>query len=167
MMTIFWQFPVAADMERLDCGFHDASLVECSRLEKVWAGFRSLRTHATDACSSSITYPLMVYAIPNPFRMMASPSASASANKPPVTQISQSPPLLIKKLSASAKAPMRGSAFAAGYDIYASKATTVPQKGKILVDTDIAIAVPEGTCKSLPSVPEPSYCQMPALTMNG
>ncbi|KAI4206201.1 MAG: hypothetical protein LQ346_001262 [Caloplaca aetnensis] len=69
----------------------------------------------------------------------------ASTEAPSVTKISQSPPLLIKKLSPSAKAPTRGSAFAAGYDIYASKETNVPKRSKVLVDTDIAIAVPDGT----------------------
>ncbi|KAH7034878.1 Deoxyuridine 5'-triphosphate nucleotidohydrolase [Microdochium trichocladiopsis] len=59
--------------------------------------------------------------------------------------LEQAPPLLIKKLSETAKLPTRGSAFAAGYDLYASKATTIPARGKALVDTDIAIAVPAGT----------------------
>ncbi|KAL8763099.1 MAG: hypothetical protein Q9184_000992 [Pyrenodesmia sp. 2 TL-2023] len=76
---------------------------------------------------------------------MATPTPSASRKTLPVTTVSQSPPLLVKKLSHSAKAPTRGSAFAAGYDIYASKETTVPKRSKALVDTDIAIAVPEGT----------------------
>ncbi|KAH8179752.1 dUTPase domain-containing protein [Sarocladium implicatum] len=55
------------------------------------------------------------------------------------------PPLLVKKLSDKARLPTRGSAFAAGYDIYASKETTVPARGKVLVDTDISISVPAGT----------------------
>ncbi|KAB8302542.1 hypothetical protein EYC80_005931 [Monilinia laxa] len=55
------------------------------------------------------------------------------------------PPLLIKKLSPRARLPTRGSAFAAGYDIYAAKETVVPAKGKVLVDTDISMAVPDGT----------------------
>jgi dUTP pyrophosphatase len=59
------------------------------------------------------------------------------------------PPLLIKKLSESAKLPTRGSAFAAGYDLYASKDTIVPARGKVLVSTDISMAVPAGTCMSL------------------
>ncbi|KAI1307843.1 deoxyuridine 5'-triphosphate nucleotidohydrolase [Xylaria venustula] len=63
----------------------------------------------------------------------------------PVPQLDQSPPLLIKKLSEKARLPTRGSAFAAGYDLYSSQATTVPGRGKVLVDTDIAIAVPAGT----------------------
>ena len=55
------------------------------------------------------------------------------------------PPLQVKLLSETAKAPSRSSAFAAGYDVYSSKATTVPAWGKALVDTDISIAVPVGT----------------------
>ncbi|KAK3495940.1 dUTPase-like protein [Neurospora crassa] len=63
----------------------------------------------------------------------------------PVTKVDQAPPLLIKKLSDKARLPTRGSAFAAGYDIYASKETTIPARGKGLVDTDISMAVPAGT----------------------
>ncbi|PWY95705.1 dUTP diphosphatase [Aspergillus sclerotioniger CBS 115572] len=55
------------------------------------------------------------------------------------------PPLQVKKLTPTGRAPTRGSAFAAGYDMYSSKETVVPAKGKVLVDTGIAIAVPEGT----------------------
>lgn len=57
------------------------------------------------------------------------------------------PPLLVKRLSASARAPSRGSAFAAGYDLYSAKETVVPAKGKAMVDTGLAIAVPAGTCE--------------------
>lgn len=59
-------------------------------------------------------------------------------------------PLHVKKLSPQARLPTRGSAFAAGYDLYAAKDTVVPARGKVLVDTDISIAVPAGTCKSHP-----------------
>ncbi len=55
------------------------------------------------------------------------------------------PPLLIKKLDPAAKLPTRGSAFSAGYDLYASKETVIPARGKGLVKTDLAIAVPAGT----------------------
>ena len=68
----------------------------------------------------------------------------ASPSVPKLTSTSQ-PPLLIKKLSPSASTPTRGSAFAAGYDLYASKDTTVPSRGKVLVSTDLSIATPEGT----------------------
>ncbi|XRM39839.1 Deoxyuridine 5'-triphosphate nucleotidohydrolase [Aspergillus tubingensis] len=55
------------------------------------------------------------------------------------------PPLQVKKLTPTGRAPTRGSAFAAGYDMYSAKETVIPAKGKALVDTGIAIAVPEGT----------------------
>lgn len=65
------------------------------------------------------------------------------------TSTMAAPALLIKKLSDKARLPTRGSAFAAGYDIYASKATVIPARGKGLVDTDISMACPAGTCTSL------------------
>lgn len=61
------------------------------------------------------------------------------------------PPLQIKKLSDKGRLPTRGSAFAAGYDIYAARDTTIPARGKALVDTDISMAVPAGTCKYMTS----------------
>ncbi|ORY62190.1 Deoxyuridine 5'-triphosphate nucleotidohydrolase [Pseudomassariella vexata] len=69
----------------------------------------------------------------------------ATETAPVVPKLDAAPPLLIKKLSDKARLPTRGSAFAAGYDVYASKDTVIPSKGKALVDTDIAIAVPAGT----------------------
>jgi hypothetical protein len=56
------------------------------------------------------------------------------------------PALQIKKLSAKARLPTRGSAFAAGYDLYAARDTVIPARGKALVDTDLSMAVPAGTC---------------------
>lgn len=79
---------------------------------------------------------------------MTAPAVENNGNGTAVPVLDQAPPLLIKKLSETAKLPARGSAFAAGYDIFASKATTIPARGKALVDTDIAIAVPAGTCMS-------------------
>ena len=40
--------------------------------------------------------------------------------------------------------PVRGSVLAAGYDIAASTDTVVPARGKALVKTDLAMAIPEG-----------------------
>lgn len=90
----------------------------------------------------------------NPPSLPTSPIAKRSKSDtiadmtaPAVTSIQQPlPPLLVKKLVDSARAPTRGSAFAAGYDLYAAKETVIPAKGKAGVDTGIAIAVPEGTC---------------------
>jgi len=70
----------------------------------------------------------------------------AATDSTPVTTLAAEPPLLIKKLSEKARLPTRGSAFAAGYDLYAAKDTIVPSRGKVLVDTDISMAVPAGTC---------------------
>lgn len=64
------------------------------------------------------------------------------------TVMEASIPLQVKKLSPQGRLPTRGSAFAAGYDVYAARDTIVPARGKVLVDTDISIAVPAGTCKS-------------------
>lgn len=64
-----------------------------------------------------------------------------------VTTMETSIPLHVKKLSPQGRLPTRGSAFAAGYDVYAARDTVVPARGKVLVDTDISIAVPAGTCK--------------------
>ncbi|KAH0014719.1 hypothetical protein KCU78_g8529, partial [Aureobasidium melanogenum] len=52
------------------------------------------------------------------------PDMSASATHLPPMNLEPPPPALqIKLLSATARAPTRGSAFAAGYDLYASKST--------------------------------------------
>jgi len=74
---------------------------------------------------------------------MAEPRALPSM--PPISLEPPPPTLQVKLLAPSAKAPTRGSAYAAGCDIYASKATVVPARGKVLVDTDISIAVPANT----------------------
>ncbi|GAB7356678.1 hypothetical protein MBLNU459_g7391t1 [Dothideomycetes sp. NU459] len=70
---------------------------------------------------------------------------AANISLPPMSFEPSPPSLQIKLLSPSARAPTRGSAFAAGYDLYASQATTIPARGKAIVETDISIAVPEGT----------------------
>lgn len=75
---------------------------------------------------------------------------SSTETVAPVTNVETAPPLLIKKLSDKARLPTRGSAFAAGYDLYAAKDTVVPARGKVLVDTDLSMAVPAGTCKFSP-----------------
>ena len=69
------------------------------------------------------------------------------APPPPVSAI---PPLLVQKLSSSGRTPTRGSAFAAGYDLYAARDCVIASRGKALVDTDIAIALTEGCCEKGP-----------------
>ena len=82
--------------------------------------------------------------IPDPFTTMAAASQPLPS-MPPMSFEPAPPALQVKLLAASAKPPNRGSAFAAGYDLYASKEAVVPARGKVLVDTDISIAVPAGT----------------------
>lgn len=57
-----------------------------------------------------------------------------------------SPPmLLVKRLSERATLPARATAQSAGYDLCSAVDVTIPAKGKAVVPTDLAIAVPEGT----------------------
>ena len=53
--------------------------------------------------------------------------------------------LRVKKLSEFAIIPTRGSEFAAGYDLSSAVETVVPARGKAIVKTDLAIAIPENT----------------------
>jgi dUTP pyrophosphatase len=52
--------------------------------------------------------------------------------------------LKIKKLSEKARLPTKGSALAAGYDLYSAIDISVPAKGKVLIPTNLSVAVPEG-----------------------
>lgn len=74
------------------------------------------------------------------------PAAPTNTTTTATANTMASIPLQIKRLSEKARLPTRGSAFAAGYDIYSSKATVVPARGKALIDTDISMACPAGTC---------------------
>jgi len=51
----------------------------------------------------------------------------------------------VKKLSAEARVPMKGTARAAGHDLYANKGTDVPARGQAIVGTGIAIGLPHDT----------------------
>lgn len=51
----------------------------------------------------------------------------------------------VKKLTDLATMPTRGSANAAGFDLSSAYDYVIPARGKALVKTDIAIAIPEGT----------------------
>ncbi|CAH8564107.1 unnamed protein product [Dicrocoelium dendriticum] len=52
--------------------------------------------------------------------------------------------LKFAKLSGHAITPTRGSALAAGYDLYAAQEVVIPAKGRGLVRTDIQISLPDG-----------------------
>ncbi|KAI9753650.1 MAG: hypothetical protein M4579_005059 [Chaenotheca gracillima] len=106
-------------------------------------------------------------------------AAPAPATDTTATKLEQSPPLLVKRLGPTAKLPTRGSAFAAGYDVYSAHDTSIPARGKALVDTEISIAVPAGTCMlqipllNLPidlpnrASTEPSDADLPHRTADG
>ncbi|PHU09923.1 Deoxyuridine 5'-triphosphate nucleotidohydrolase [Capsicum chinense] len=51
----------------------------------------------------------------------------------------------VKKLSDKAVLPSRASPLSAGYDLSSATETKVPARGKVLVPTDLSIAVPQGT----------------------
>jgi len=57
--------------------------------------------------------------------------------------------LRIIKLSDKAMIPTKGSRFAAGHDIYTLTEGLVPTKGQKMVETGIAIGLPEGTYRRL------------------
>lgn len=52
--------------------------------------------------------------------------------------------LRVKKLSEFATLPVRGSARAAGYDLFAAHEHTIPAQGKALIKTDLSLAIPVG-----------------------
>ena len=52
--------------------------------------------------------------------------------------------LRVKKLSEHATIPVRASARAAGYDLFAAYDTSIDAHGKALVKTDISLAIPNG-----------------------
>jgi dUTP pyrophosphatase len=54
------------------------------------------------------------------------------------------PKLRVKKLIPEAHLPIKGSEHAAGYDLLAAAPQRVPAKGKALVSTGIAMAIPTG-----------------------
>jgi len=68
---------------------------------------------------------------------MASASASSASSSGLV--------LRVQKLSAHAVPPARASAGAAGYDLCAAYDGVVPARGRALLKTDVAVAVPAGT----------------------
>ena len=65
--------------------------------------------------------------------------------------------LQVQLLSGKARAPTRGSAFAAGYDLYSAEDARVPARGKAMGVNDISVAVPEGTCACAPPSSAPAF----------
>ncbi len=53
--------------------------------------------------------------------------------------------LRVRKLSANARLPIRGSAAAAGYDLCSAVTAVIPARGRAKVPTDLAVACPPNT----------------------
>lgn len=94
------------------------------------------------------TTPHQPSSLPNSPSVKRPRIMSPNETSTPVAPLSASPPLLIKKISPTARTPTRGSVYAAGYDLYASEATTIPARGRKLVSTGLQMAVVEGCCES-------------------
>ena len=54
------------------------------------------------------------------------------------------PRLQVKRLNPKARLPLLGSANAAGYDLHALESTSVPGRGKSIIPTGLAFAIPDG-----------------------
>ena len=65
--------------------------------------------------------------------------------EPKITMAATGLMLHVKRLSEFAVLPVRGSSGAAGYDLSAAYDGEVPARGKALLKTDLAVAVPPGT----------------------
>jgi dUTP pyrophosphatase len=79
------------------------------------------------------------------------PAISSAAKKrvhadvsPQAGPAEEVPALQVKRLSEFATVPTRGSAGAAGFDLYAAYDTVVPARGRCVVKTDIALKIPLG-----------------------
>ena len=62
-----------------------------------------------------------------------------------LAQIQRDNHLLVQLLSQNARVPTRGTAEAAGYDLYSAKQTVIPPHSRAKVSTEISILVTPGT----------------------
>lgn len=62
-----------------------------------------------------------------------------------MTKATQVTSLLVKKLCPQAQLPARGSAYAAGYDLFSVEKKVIGAGDKALIDLGISISVPAGT----------------------
>ncbi|KAF1951928.1 dUTP diphosphatase [Byssothecium circinans] len=84
-------------------------------------------------------------ATPTPLAGMASLHTHAHIAPSVAAAAGAEQSLQVQLLSDKAKAPTKGSAFAAGHDLYSARDVVIPARGRARVDTDISIAVPAGT----------------------
>ena len=81
---------------------------------------------------------------PSPMKQRHSES-SCSSSLPSNPTLVLSDALRVQRCSSVARLPTRGSANAAGYDLYSAEAKIVRARGQALVDTQLSVAVPPGT----------------------
>jgi hypothetical protein len=121
----------------------DASLskrLECAPSRRGGRGEHStttIRSMPARAASPSLLPQTFKHARLSPTLNQQSMSSSSSSSLP----------RLLVSLDAAhpkAQAPTRGSAQAAGYDLYASEESTIPKSGRALVPTGIRLAIPLG-----------------------
>ncbi|CAA9964457.1 dutpase [Pyrenophora teres f. maculata] len=91
------------------------------------SGFATPTPLASSATTMSVLQP--------PAPIAPSIAAAASAEQQ----------LQVQLLSSNAQAPKKGSAFAAGHDLFSAEELVIPARGRKLVGTDIKISVPVGT----------------------
>jgi len=71
--------------------------------------------------------------------------AAQELSKRPFSETDSQEVMLVKRLRPDAMLPVRGSPFAAGFDIAAAENSLVPAGGKAVVKTGLSIAIPVGT----------------------
>ncbi|KAF2278143.1 dUTP diphosphatase [Westerdykella ornata] len=91
----------------------------------------TLPSRIHDDSGTATPTPLAAMTTPHPRQSIGAAAAETS--------------LQVQLLSDKARAPTKGSAFAAGHDLYSARDVVVPARGRARVDTDISIAVPVGT----------------------
>lgn len=67
-----------------------------------------------------------------------------STSAPATKKVDPAGHIPVRLLSKDARMPTRGSLNAAGWDLYSSQAASIPANDRLLVRTDIAVAVPKG-----------------------
>ena len=77
--------------------------------------------------------------------ILSKSSSSRRRRRKARTVTFEEPTLQVKRLSDEAHLPTKGSALAARYDLYSAEAGVIPTQGTALLDTKLAIALPEGT----------------------
>ena len=74
---------------------------------------------------------------------VVAPGSPTNSSPPPVET------LRVQRHSPTARVPTRGSAHAAGYDLYSAETKRISARGRALVDTQLSIAIPPGTYSRL------------------